>query len=52
MTHDESVGAGVKVGNINVHLLVLQAGDGADLGHEEDDVAHVDVIAEAVEDEE
>jgi len=50
--HDESVGGGVQVGNINVDLLVLQSGHGADLGNEEDDVAHVDVVAEAVEDEE
>ena len=48
----ERVGGGVQVGNINVDLLVLQSGHGADLGHEEDDVAHVDVVAETVEDEE
>lgn len=42
---NKSVGGGVQVGNINVHLLVLQSGHGADLGHEEDDVAHVDVVA-------
>ena len=52
MGDDESVGGGVQVGNIHVDLLVLQSGHGADLGHEEDDVAHVDVVAQAVEDEE
>ena len=52
MGHDKSVGGGVQVGNINVDLLVLQPGHGTDLGHEEDDVAHVDVVAETVEDEE
>ena len=52
MGDDESVGGGVQVGNINVDLLVLQSGHGADLGHEEDDVAHVDVVAQTVEDEE
>ena len=52
MGENKSVGGGVQVGNVNVHLLVLQSGHRADLGHEEDDVAHVDVVAQAVEDEE
>ena len=52
MRDDERVGGGVQVGNINVDLLVLQSGHGTDLGHEEDDVAHVDVVAETVQDEE
>ena len=52
MGDDEGVGGRVQVGNINVHLLILQSGHGADLGHEQDDVAHVDVVAQTVEDEE
>ena len=49
---DESVGGGVQVGQLHADLLVLQPGHGADLSHEEDDVAHVDVVAQAIEDEE
>ena len=52
MGDNESVGAGVQIGNVDVDLLILQARHGADLGHEENDVAHVDVVAQAVQDEE
>ena len=52
MGDDEGVGGGVEVGHVHIDLLVLDAGHGADLGHEEDEVAHVDVVAQAVQDEE
>ena len=52
MRDDEGVGGGVQVGHVHVHLLVLQAGDWVDLGHEEDQVAGVNVVAQAVDDEE
>ena len=49
--HDQGVGAGVKVGHIYADLLVLQSGDGTHLGHEEDEVTHVNVVAQSVDDE-
>ena len=52
MGDDEGVGGGVQVGHIHADLLRLKSGHGVDLGHEEDDVAHVDVVAQTVEDEE
>ena len=52
MGDDEGVGGRVQVGHLHTDLLGLQARDGVDLGHEEDDVAHVDVVAQTVEDEE
>merc|ERR1719317_1643713 len=49
---DQGVGGGVHVGGGNIHLLVLDARDRVDLGEEEDEVTHVDVVAQCVNDEE
>ena len=48
---DESVGVCVKVGDLHADFLGLKARDWADLGHEQDYVAHVDVVADSVENE-
>lgn len=52
MRDDQCVGGGVQEGDVHIHFLVLESGDGVDLGHEEDEVAGVNVVAEAVNDEE
>ena len=53
VAEDQGVGACLQVGGVNVHLLGVNVGDGwVELVHEEDEVAHVDVVAEAVDDEE
>ena len=52
MGHDQGVGAGVEVGHVHADLLVLKSRDGTHLGHEEDKVAHVNVVAQTVQDEE
>ena len=48
MRHDQGVGAGVEEGHVNIHLLVFDPRHRSDLGHEKDEVAHVNVVAEAV----
>ena len=48
MRHDQGVGAGVEEGHVNIHLFVFDPRHRSDLGHEEDEVAHVNVVAEAV----
>ena len=52
MRYNEGVGAGVKVGDVNIDLLVLNTRHGTDLGHEENQITHVNVVAETVNDEE
>ena len=49
---DQGVAGGVQVGDVHVHLLVLDSGDRVDLGHEEDQVALVNIVAQDVDDEE
>ena len=49
--HNQGVGAGVEVGHVHADLLVLKPGDGTHLGHEEDKVTHVNVVAQTVNDE-
>ena len=49
---DESVGGGLQVGGVGRHALGVDAGEGVQLRHEQDEVAHVDVVAQAVQDEE
>ena len=48
----EGVGGGLQVGGVHIDLLDVNVRDGVDLSHEQDEVAHVDVVAEAVDDEE
>ena len=49
--HNQGVGAGVEVGHVHADLLVLKPGDGTHLGHEEDKVTHINVVAQTVNDE-
>ena len=52
MGHDQGVGAGVEVGHVHVDLLVLDPRHRRDLRHEENEVARVNSVGQAVNDEE
>ena len=52
VAEDQGVGGGLQVGGVGRHALGVDAGEGVQLGHEQDEVAHVDVVAQAVQDEE
>lgn len=52
MRHYEGVGGGVQVGQLGRDLLVVDAGQWADLGEEEKEVTRVLAVAQAVQQEE
>ena len=53
VTEDQSVGPSLKVGGVNIDLLSVNVRQGGmELGHEQDKVTHVNVVAEAVNNEE